>query len=194
MDIADAKAELRQEAKAKRAAIPRERRLAFGERLAGVGPQLAKAAEARVVGVFSSFGDEAPTGRLIAALREAGFTTALPVIQGRGKPLIFRLWKPGDPVTKGQFGISEPADSLPEAFPDFLFVPLLAFDRRGHRIGFGAGYYDMTLSKLRALHRITAVGIAFAEQEVLYVPTEDHDAPLDAVLTEREILLTNGSD
>lgn len=194
MDIADAKAELRREAKAKRAAIPRERRLAFGERLAALGPQLAKAAGAQVVGVFSAFGDEAPTGRLIAALREAGFATALPVIQGRGKPLLFRLWKPGDPVAKGQFGIAEPTDDLPEAFPDFLFVPLLAFDRRGHRIGFGAGYYDMTLAKLRAMQRITAVGIAFSDQEVLYVPSEDHDAPLDAVLTEREVLLTNGQD
>lgn len=192
MDIADEKAALRQEAKARRATIPREARLAFGERLAGIGPELARAAEARIVGVFSAFGDEVPTGRLIAALAAAGFATALPVVQGRGKPLVFRLWKPGDPVQKGQFGIAEPDETLPEALPDFLFVPLLAYDRRGQRIGYGAGYYDMTLAKLRALHRVTAVGVAFSAQEVLYVPSEDHDAPLDAVLNEREILLTNG--
>ena len=95
-------------------------------------------------------------------------------------------------MRRGQFGLSEPSNELPEAFPDFLFVPLLAFDRRGHRIGFGAGYYDMTLAKLRATQRVTAIGIAFSAQEVLYVPTEDHDAPLDGLLTEREILLTDG--
>jgi 5-formyltetrahydrofolate cyclo-ligase len=73
-------------------------------------------------------------------------------------------------------------------FPDILIVPLLAFDRRGHRIGYGAGYYDMTLARLRAMKPVTAVGIAFAAQEIDAVPTTVHDARLDLVLTERQII------
>jgi 5-formyltetrahydrofolate cyclo-ligase len=99
-----------------------------------------------------------------------------------------RAWMFGAPLTSGVWGIRQPPPAAPEVFPDILIVPLLAFDRRGHRIGYGAGYYDMTLAKLRAMKAVTAIGIAFAAQEVDTVPTTPRDAALDFVLTEREII------
>ena len=83
-----------------------------------------------------------------------------------------RAWTFGEPLAAGVWGIREPMRDAPEVDPDILIVPLLAFDRRGHRLGYGAGYYDMTLTALRAKKPIVAVGIAFAAQEVDTVP--DH--------------------
>ena len=117
-----------------------------------------------------------------------GAALALPVVVGRGHPLIMRAWAFGAPLTSGVWGIRQPPPAAPEVFPDILIVPLLAFDRRGHRIGYGAGYYDMTLARLRAMKTVTAIGIAFAAQEVDVVPTTPRDARLDLVLTEREII------
>ena len=125
---------------------------------------------------------------LMQRLAEAGAQLALPVVAGRGKPLIMRAWQWGEPLIEGVWGIGEPKPEAAELEPDILLVPLLAFDRAGHRIGYGAGYYDMTLAKLRDLKPVTAIGIAFAAQEVDLVPTTPRDARLDFVLTERETI------
>jgi 5-formyltetrahydrofolate cyclo-ligase len=125
---------------------------------------------------------------LLRKLAEAGARLALPVVAGKGKPLIMRAWAFGDPLASGVWGIREPPPEAPEVAPDILLVPLLAFDRRGHRIGYGAGYYDMTIAGLRAQKKITAVGIAFAAQEVPAVPNTPRDERLDLVLTERGMI------
>jgi 5-formyltetrahydrofolate cyclo-ligase len=121
-------------------------------------------------------------------LADAGATLALPAIAGRGKPLIMRAWTFGEPLASGQWGIREPVPEAPEVAPDVLIVPLAAFDRGGHRIGYGAGYYDMTINALRAKKKVTAIGIAFAAQEIPQVPATQRDARLDLVLTERETI------
>jgi 5-formyltetrahydrofolate cyclo-ligase len=121
-------------------------------------------------------------------LADAGATLALPAIAGRGKPLIMRAWTFGEPLASGQWGIREPVPEAPEVAPDVLIVPLAAFDRDGHRIGYGAGYYDMTINALRAKKKVTAIGIAFAAQEIPKVPATQRDARLDLVLTERETI------
>ena len=125
---------------------------------------------------------------LMRKLAAAGAQLALPVVDGKGKPLIMRAWTFGEPLESGVWGIREPMADAPEVDPDILIVPLLAFDRRGHRLGYGAGYYDMTLTALRAKKPIVAVGIAFAAQEVDTVPITPRDARLDLVLTEREMI------
>jgi 5-formyltetrahydrofolate cyclo-ligase len=125
---------------------------------------------------------------LLQKLAEQGARLALPVVAGRGKPLIMRQWAWGEPLASGQWGIREPKPEAPEVDPDILLVPLLAFDRTGHRIGYGAGYYDMTIPGLRAKKPVTAVGIAFAAQEIAAVPATDRDARLDLVLTEKEVI------
>jgi 5-formyltetrahydrofolate cyclo-ligase len=125
---------------------------------------------------------------LMRKLADAGATLALPVVAGKGKPLIMRAWSLGEPLASGVWGIREPKPEAPEVFPDILIVPLLAFDRRGHRIGYGAGYFDMTIAALRARKPVVAAGIAFAAQEIAEVPTTPRDARLDLVLTEREVI------
>lgn len=125
---------------------------------------------------------------LMAALAERGCRIALPVVVGKGQPLLFRCWRPGMVLRAGSFGLSEPAADEPEVTPRIVFAPLLAFDRRGNRIGWGAGFYDRTLSGLRARVPVTAVGVAYAAQELAHVPADAHDQPLDWIATEREIV------
>jgi 5-formyltetrahydrofolate cyclo-ligase len=99
-----------------------------------------------------------------------------------------RAWSFGEPLASGQWGIREPTPDAPEVAPDILIVPLVCFDRAGHRIGYGAGYYDMTIHALRAKKKIVAVGVAFAAQEISKVPSTERDERLDLVLTEREVI------
>jgi 5-formyltetrahydrofolate cyclo-ligase len=141
-----------------------------------------------VVSGFSPMRSEINPVPLMHKLANAGASLALPAIAGRGRPLIMRAWNFGEPLARGQWGIREPVPEAPEVAPDILIVPLAAFDRAGHRIGYGAGYFDMTINALRAKKPVTAVGIAFAIQEISSVPATERDARLDLVLTEREIL------
>ena len=113
---------------------------------------------------------------------------ALPVTPKRGNPLIMRAWAFGDELASGVWGIREPKPEAPEVFPDIMLVPLAAFDRAGHRIGYGAGYYDMTIARIRAMKPVTTIGLAFAVQEIGKVPATAFDQQLDLVLTESEMI------
>jgi 5-formyltetrahydrofolate cyclo-ligase len=104
------------------------------------------------------------------------------------QPLIFRAWEPGDKLVPGVWDIPIPQESAEEVLPDVLLVPMLAFDRAGYRLGYGGGFYDRTLEKLRALKKVTAIGVAYQAQLVDQVPVGPHDAPLDYILTEHETL------
>ncbi|BAT61677.1 5-formyltetrahydrofolate cyclo-ligase family protein [Variibacter gotjawalensis] len=119
---------------------------------------------------------------------EEGASLALPIIRGRGQPLDMHEWSLDAPLEKRQWGIREPAFDSKVVYPDIVLTPLAAFDRRGYRIGYGAGYFDMTLNELRARKSVIAIGLAFACQEVETVPIEPHDARLDFVLTERDVI------
>lgn len=141
----------------------------------------------RTISLFCAFRDEIDTAPLAAKLRARGAHLALPVILGRGRPLLFRRWREEDVlVPAGAFRIPEPPADADEVVPDVLLVPLAAFDRRGYRIGYGAGFYDRTLALLRAARPVRALGYAFACQEVGVVPAEPHDEPVDMMITERE--------
>jgi 5-formyltetrahydrofolate cyclo-ligase len=130
---------------------------------------------------------------LMRKLATAGTAFALPVVAGRGKPLIMRAYKFGQELGAGVWGIREPKPDAPEVAPDILLVPLAAFDRRGGRIGYGAGYYDMTINALRGTKSVAAVGLAYAAQEVPSVPTTERDALLDLVLTEHDVIDCRGT-
>jgi 5-formyltetrahydrofolate cyclo-ligase len=108
----------------------------------------------------------------------------VPVIVAAGRPLRFREWTPGAALVEGAFGALIPAEGA-WIDPDVLIVPLLAFDRRGFRLGYGGGFYDRTLAALRAHRPRLAIGFGFAAQEVAAVPVEPTDQRLDAILTER---------
>jgi 5-formyltetrahydrofolate cyclo-ligase len=181
------KARLRAEALARRDALPAAMRAAAAEAIAA-RPFPLPIERGAVVSGFSPMKTEINPIPLMRKLAEAGAQLALPTIAGRGKPLIMRAWNFGDPFKAGQWGIREPVAEAPEIAPDILIVPLAAFDRSGHRIGYGAGYYDMTINALRAKKPVTAIGIAFATQEIPQVPASERDARLDLVLTERETI------
>ncbi len=120
-------------------------------------------------------------------LAAQGATLALPVIIAADRPLQFRAWSFGEALRRGPLGIPEPHPEAPALAPDLLLVPLAAFDRAGHRIGYGAGHYDRTLKQLRASRPIGALGLAFAVQEVAKIPALAHDVGLDYVLTEERV-------
>lgn len=141
-----------------------------------------------IVSGFHPFGNEIDVLPLLSRLRIAGHEIALPVVTPKGTPLMFRRWRPEDEIARGPFGIHQPRDDAPVLIPDLLVVPFLAFDRKGRRLGYGGGYYDRTLAKLRAAGTPVAVGVGYAAQEVDAVPVADYDQPLDWVVTEREAI------
>ena len=178
-----AKAELRAIMQARRSAIPAAARAAGAGAVARQGIGFLDKKEPLVVSGFLAIGDEIDPALLLARLSNDGCQLALPVMVGRTQPLQFRLWRPGDALRTVQWGIREPLESAPALVPDLLLVPLLAFDRRGHRLGYGGGYYDRTLAGLRQHQSPLAVGLAFDEQEVDAVPHLDYDQRLDRILT-----------
>jgi 5-formyltetrahydrofolate cyclo-ligase len=186
---ADPKTALRRDALVRRAEVEPAVRAAFGSRLAGEGLRLARLWRPRIVSAFHPLPDEPDTLPLLTALAAQGFATALPAVVSRGSPLAFRLWRPGDPTRGGAMSIREPLEEAPAVDPDLLFTPLACFDRRGHRIGYGAGFYDRTLARLRAMKPIHAAGVAYGVCEIAAVPYETHDQSLDAVVTEQETIL-----
>ena len=188
---ANSKAVLRREALARRRALPPEIRDRFTVRLIDEGLRLARLWTPSAVSAFHPIRDEPDALALLGALADKGFMTALPVVAGRGSHLIFRLWRPGDPTVTGAMGIAEPLDAAPPVEPDLLFVPLACFDRGGHRIGYGAGYYDRSIERLRAMKTVHAVGVAYGVCEVAAVPYEAHDQRLDAIVTEQETIFAD---
>jgi len=166
---------------ARRDALPAAARKAAAEAIAARNFPLAIARHDRLR--LHAAEDRDQSAAAAATAREAGAQLALPAIAGRGKPLIMRAWRWGEPLDRGQWDIREPKPEAPEVRADILLVPLLAFDRAGHRIGYGAGYYDMTITRLRARKPVTAIGIAFAAQEIPKIPATERDARLDLVLT-----------
>jgi 5-formyltetrahydrofolate cyclo-ligase len=177
------KAALRRDALKRREALPASERQAAGLAVAERGLPVTVAPGAVVSGFFAIKSEISPLP-LMRRLAGAGAALALPVIAGRGQPLTMRAWSFGAPLVPGVWGIREPAADAPEVFPDILIVPLLAFDRRGYRLGYGGGYYDRTIARLRAIKPIAAIGIAFAAQQIDQVPATPRDERLDLVLTE----------
>ncbi|HEY7690084.1 MAG TPA: 5-formyltetrahydrofolate cyclo-ligase [Dongiaceae bacterium] len=139
------------------------------------------------VSAFWPLEDELNTRPLIAALAARNHTIGLPVVVKKGQPLIFRRWTPETALVQGSFRVMTPPPDAPEVVPSLLVVPLLAFDRAGYRLGYGGGFYDRTLHKLRGADgKVLAVGVALSAQEVPSVPRDDTDQPLDWIVTERE--------
>lgn len=137
-----------------------------------------------VVAGFWPMGSEMDVRPLLLALHGRGHRIALPVAGPRGAPLSFRAWAPGMAMASGPMGTSHPAEDAPLT-PDWLLVPLLAFDRQGGRLGYGGGYYDRTLALLGSAGRL---GVAYAAQEIARIPTGPHDIRLPAIATERGVI------
>jgi 5-formyltetrahydrofolate cyclo-ligase len=181
------KKDLRTAALAKRDALSREQRAAAAEAIAGRGLPF-EITPPTVVSGYSPIRSEIDPIPLMRTLVAQGAQLALPSITARGQSLAFRAWSPNDRLLLGPLGILEPSPAAAEIIPDIMLVPLAAFDRTGHRIGYGAGHYDYTLAHLRKLKPIVAIGLAFAVQEIGAIPALQHDVALHYVLTETQTL------
>jgi 5-formyltetrahydrofolate cyclo-ligase len=183
-DILEAKKALRARMKAWRAGLSADAQMQAAEAVTRQGLDFlgSRALRGNVVSGFSPIADEFRVWPLLRRLAGEGHRLALPVMQGKAKPLLFRAWAPGDAMDKAVWSIAEPKPDKPALDPDVLIVPVLAFDRAGWRLGYGGGFYDRSLRDLRARKAIVAVGLAFDEQQVDAVPHLDYDERLDWVL------------
>lgn len=138
-----------------------------------------------VVSGFWPMAEELDIRPLMMELANQGCQLALPVVVAKKQPLVFRAWRPGDPLETGVFGTLHPLPKREVVEPDALIVPLLAVDEEGWRLGYGGGFYDRTLEALRSRKRIAAIGVGFNEQIVPEVPHDQNDQRLDWLLTDK---------
>lgn len=185
MDDAAAKADMRRAARRVRSAAAAANPTAASS-LAGIAFEGLNAAPGTVVAGYCPIGSEIDPMPLLELLARSN-ARALPCLE-EGRALTFRLWSPDMVLTPGRYGIPSPPLDSPSVLPDIVLVPLLAFDRRGHRLGYGGGHYDATLAALRAHRRVDAVGLAYEAQEIDRVPDDGWDQVLDAVATERRFM------
>jgi len=137
-----------------------------------------------VVSGYAPIRSEIDPTPLMLKIAAQGARLALPTVTARGQALTFRAWSANTKMVLGPLGILEPSPAAAEIVPDIMLVPLAAFDRLGHRIGYGAGHYDYTFAHLRKMKAVKGIGLAFAAQEIEAVPALSHDVALDYVLTE----------
>lgn len=139
----------------------------------------------QIIAAYWPKGREFDCGPIIEGILKAGNTCGLPVVQDGTRELKFAKWTEDINLVSGAFGVHHPpVEGAKWVEPDIVVVPMLAFDRRGYRLGHGGGYYDATLAALRKKKEILAVGVAYGQQAVLFnLPVEDHDQRLDWVIT-----------
>jgi len=179
--IEEAKAALRIKARAQRAAAAEASTAEAGHAAANHFLESVSLNPADIVAVYWPIRDEFDSRPLLIRLMDSGQPVCLPVTEG-DEPLIMRLWTPNEPLYPSGFGTLAPIDSAPVVEPDIVVAPLLAFDGRGNRLGYGKGHYDRTMVLMRK--RPQFIGLAFAGQELPSIPHDTHDRPLDAVVTE----------
>jgi len=188
VDIESAKRQLRHEAAERRRAAlgaSPQAGLAVRDRFLGA----IRPAAGIAVSAYWPLDDEFDPRPLFMELHRRGHPIGLPAVVGKGRPLTFRRWEPDVALVRGSFRVMTPPAEAPEIVPQLLLVPLLAFDRAGYRLGYGGGFYDRTIAKLRASGDVLAVGVALAAQEVPAVPHDETDQPLDWIVTDREAIL-----
>jgi 5-formyltetrahydrofolate cyclo-ligase len=180
-----AKAELRRQAHGIRAGLAPEVRSAAAKAVAEHFFQSVTFDAQDVVAGYWRIRDELDCQPILIRLMDSGQKVVLPVVDGPDKPLDLRVWEADAPLYEAGFGTLAPSDLAPRAQPDLVLMPLLGFDGQGTRLGYGGGYYDRTLASLP--NKPMLVGLAFAAQELSHIPREDHDVPLDAIVTENGV-------
>ncbi|NOT70276.1 MAG: 5-formyltetrahydrofolate cyclo-ligase [Hyphomicrobium sp.] len=182
--LAESRTGLRTAAKSVRKTAAARHGFLAGRSVAMTGLDFASVPFGATIGCFSPRLDEFDPLALVLKLDADDFPLALPVVQGDGRPLLYRSWKPGDTLKANGFGVKEPLDTALPAEPRCILVPLLAFDSAGYRLGMGGGSYARTIAALRSKNKkLIVIGIAFDEQKIDHVPHEDGDQRLDWLLT-----------
>jgi len=188
MTIAETKKKLRQDALDKRGKLAASRdNDAAAARLMNYFLKTFAPEEGTPIAAYWPYRDEIDVRPLLEKLDSLGCNCLLPVVRGRNEALQFHQWKPGDELEASRFGVLEPSKFHPSASPEIVVLPMLAFDRNGYRLGYGGGYYDMTLAALRTKGNLLAIGVAYQEQEIDDIPVEPHDQKVDAVVTDRSV-------
>ncbi len=156
-----------------------------GETLADKFPMKLFERYGPIVSAYWPIGSEIDPFPLLQRLKTtANADICLPRVEDDGS-MTFRAWAPGDALEDRPFGLKEPSEDTTIVTPTLVLTPLLGFDRKGNRLGYGKGHYDRALSHLRDQGRVFVCGLAFFGQEVDDIPSEAHDVPLDWVMTER---------
>lgn len=181
-EIEEAKAALRLKARSARAAILNSNRTDAAKAVARHFFDHVTLEPGQIVAGYWRIKDEMDCQPILIRLMDSFQPVCLPVVLGDEQPLELRLWEQGAPLYEAGFGTLAPSELAPQVEPDIIIMPLLGFDQRGTRLGYGGGYYDRTLDKLTKRPRL--VGIAFAAQELADIPREAHDVPLDVIVTE----------
>ena len=184
--MTNTKATLRAKALAKRDALSEKKRASAAARLGKRGLPF-ELLPGSIVSGYSPIRSEIDPAPLMLKLAAEGAKLALPCVTARGQSLVFRIFHPNDRLMLGPLGIPEPSPAAAEIVPDIMLTPLAAFDKLGHRIGYGAGHYDFTFAHLRKAKHVGGIGLAFAAQEIEAVPALAHDVALDYVLTETDV-------
>lgn len=184
-NIEETKAALRSQAHRTRAALPQADR---GDAAAAVAAHFFNdiaLVPTDVVAVYWRIRDELDCQPILVRLMDSNQTVVLPVVMGDDLPLDLRVWEQGAALEEAGFGTLAPSDFAPRAEPDVVLMPLLGFDKHGTRLGYGGGYYDRTLAHMNKRPKL--IGLAFAAQELDAIPREEHDVPLDAIITENGV-------
>ena len=182
---------IRRDAFARRDALDKKWRQTAARRIADQALTLPELRDIQPIGGYWPIRSEVDPRPLMRGLLRRGQDVALSQILH--PKLSWRLWKPGDVLIKGGFGVREPGPDAPECFPRALLVPLAAFDRGGGRVGYGKGHFDRAIATLAEMHPVLTVGLAYASQEIQIAPMEDHDQRLDLIVTENEIVRPGAS-
>ncbi len=185
MALIDEKRTLRSAMLARRGSLTAEERQAAGIGLVEMFRLERPFASPCTVSGFWPMTEELDVRPLMIELHNQGCRLALPVVVAKKQPLVFRAWRPGDPLEPGVFGTLHPAPTCEVVEPDALIVPLLAVDPEGWRLGYGGGFYDRTLERLRGRKNVTALGVGFNHQLLPDVPHGPDDQRLDWLLTDK---------
>lgn len=180
------KARLREEAFVLRSGVPQADRADAAKAAADIFFNSVELKPGQIVAAYWPIRDEIDAKPLLTRLMDSGQPVCLPVVTGEEEPLELRLWENGQPLYPSGFGTLAPSELAPIVVPDVVIIPLLAFDKTGTRLGYGKGYYDRTLARMDT--KPLLIGYAFAAQELDFIPREDHDMPLDLLITESGIV------
>ncbi|WDQ99626.1 5-formyltetrahydrofolate cyclo-ligase [Devosia sp. J2-20] len=181
-NIENAKAALRLEAHAARAALSPAQRADAAATVADLFFNEIDLQPADVVAAYWRIRDELDCQPILVRLMDSHQTVVLPVVLGPEQPLELRVWEQGASLYEAGFGTLAPSELAPQTEPDVIIMPLLGFDSQGTRLGYGGGYYDRTLAHMKKSPKL--IGLAFAAQELDSIPRDSHDVPLDAIITE----------
>lgn len=189
--VADLKTRLRQAAKRQRMTLNVEQETAAEDAAANFMACIALE-DTSIVAGYAAHHTELNAWPLMHLLHKSSTTCCLPVLRGTAESLQFRHWCPQAQLSANHLGIQEPGAAAEVHRPDIVVTPLLAFDRQGHRLGYGGGYYDRTLQELRLAGTVTAVGFGYGAQEIDEVPAGDFDERLDWIVTDTEVMRIEG--